>query len=247
MEIRKNNTEIRKNWNKFSFKKLGAILCLFLIGIVTFISGNLAQVSAATSSTVLPVAKGGTGSNSASGAATNILGRDFTNYSGKLPASQLTGSVPIANGGTGAINGATARANLEVSQSYVYQQQHGDYIEYVRVAMTQIAGLASGYNTQTSIISGLDRSSNNPMTVILEVNPAVAEPRISMLSKNRCNVWFWYYNENNIRYYYASAQEWWAQTTSVNVILNSTSNPIFVPDLKKYMPSNFISLGKASC
>ncbi|MDR3127902.1 MAG: hypothetical protein LBT99_01050, partial [Bifidobacteriaceae bacterium] len=60
MEIKKNQYEIRKNWNKFSFKRLGAFLCLFLFGVVTFISGNLSQVNAATSSTVLPVAKGGT-------------------------------------------------------------------------------------------------------------------------------------------------------------------------------------------
>ncbi|MDR3128315.1 MAG: hypothetical protein LBT99_03200 [Bifidobacteriaceae bacterium] len=72
MEIRKINIENRKNWNKFSFKKLGIIFCLFLFGVVTFISGNLAQVSAATSSTVLPVAKGGTGANSASQARTNL-------------------------------------------------------------------------------------------------------------------------------------------------------------------------------
>jgi hypothetical protein len=64
--------EIEKNWNKFTFKKLGIIFCLFLFGVVTFISGNLAQVNAASSSTVLPVAKGGTGSNSASGARTNL-------------------------------------------------------------------------------------------------------------------------------------------------------------------------------
>ncbi|MDR3127770.1 MAG: hypothetical protein LBT99_00360 [Bifidobacteriaceae bacterium] len=63
MEIKKNNMEVRKNWNKFTFKKLGAIFCLFLFGVVTFISGNLSQVNAASSSTVLPVAKGGTGQN----------------------------------------------------------------------------------------------------------------------------------------------------------------------------------------
>ncbi|MDR3128273.1 MAG: hypothetical protein LBT99_02980, partial [Bifidobacteriaceae bacterium] len=57
---------------KFSFKKLGAIFCLFLFGVVTFVSGNLAQVNAASSSTVLPVAKGGTGANSASQALTNL-------------------------------------------------------------------------------------------------------------------------------------------------------------------------------
>ncbi|MDR3128048.1 MAG: hypothetical protein LBT99_01800 [Bifidobacteriaceae bacterium] len=72
MGIKKNNIEVRKNWNRFSFKKLGAILCLFLLGIVTFISGNLSQVNAASSSTVLPVAKGGTGANSISEARNNL-------------------------------------------------------------------------------------------------------------------------------------------------------------------------------
>ncbi|MDR3127769.1 MAG: hypothetical protein LBT99_00355 [Bifidobacteriaceae bacterium] len=72
MEIRKNNIEIRKNWNRFSFKKLGIVFCLFLFGVVTFVSGNLSQVNAASSSTVLPVAKGGTGSNSASQALINL-------------------------------------------------------------------------------------------------------------------------------------------------------------------------------
>jgi hypothetical protein len=72
MEIRKTNMEIRKNWNKFTFKKLGAILCLFLFGVVAFTSGNLTQVNAASSSTVLPVTKGGTGANSASQALINL-------------------------------------------------------------------------------------------------------------------------------------------------------------------------------
>ncbi|MDR3127887.1 MAG: hypothetical protein LBT99_00965 [Bifidobacteriaceae bacterium] len=72
IENRKNNIEIRKTCNKFGFKRLGAFLCLFLFGIVTFVSGNLSQVNAASSSTVLPVAKGGTGSNSTSGARTNL-------------------------------------------------------------------------------------------------------------------------------------------------------------------------------
>jgi hypothetical protein len=44
-------------------KKFGIIISLFLFSVVTFISGGLGQVNAATSSTVLPVAKGGTGLN----------------------------------------------------------------------------------------------------------------------------------------------------------------------------------------
>ncbi|MDR3128001.1 MAG: hypothetical protein LBT99_01555, partial [Bifidobacteriaceae bacterium] len=105
MENRKTYMEIRKNWNKFPFKKLGIIFCLFLFSIVIFISGNLSQVNAASSSTVLPIAKGGTGSNSASGAATNILGNNYANYSGVLP---------VAKGGTGANNTIQAQKNLQV-------------------------------------------------------------------------------------------------------------------------------------
>ncbi|MDR3127899.1 MAG: hypothetical protein LBT99_01035 [Bifidobacteriaceae bacterium] len=53
-------------------RKIGIIFCLFLFGVVTFISDNLAQVNAASSSTVLPMAKGGTGANSASQALINL-------------------------------------------------------------------------------------------------------------------------------------------------------------------------------
>jgi hypothetical protein len=47
-------------------KKFGIIISLFLFTVVTFISGNLSQVNAASSSTVLPIAKGGTGTNTLS-------------------------------------------------------------------------------------------------------------------------------------------------------------------------------------
>ncbi|MDR3127717.1 MAG: hypothetical protein LBT99_00085 [Bifidobacteriaceae bacterium] len=102
MEIRKTNIEIRKNWNKFSFKKLGAIFCLFLFGVVTFISGNLSQVNAASSSTVLPVAKGGTGANSASGARTNLNAQEKlvsdTNIKSVLGQSLLgSGNINFVN------------------------------------------------------------------------------------------------------------------------------------------------------
>jgi hypothetical protein len=53
-------------------RKFGTLFSIFLFGVVTFISGNLSQVNAASSSTVLPIAKGGTGSNSAAGARTNL-------------------------------------------------------------------------------------------------------------------------------------------------------------------------------
>ncbi|MDR3127846.1 MAG: hypothetical protein LBT99_00750 [Bifidobacteriaceae bacterium] len=101
MEIRKTNIEIRKNWNKFSFKKLGAVFCLFLFGIVTFISGNLAQVNAATSSTVLPVAKGGTAATSASAARNNLqaeyTGNKITSISSSSNDTQYPSASAIWN------------------------------------------------------------------------------------------------------------------------------------------------------
>jgi hypothetical protein len=49
---------------------------------------------------VLPIAKGGTNANTASTAATNILGTNFGNYSGTLPTSKggtgLTGALSTA-------------------------------------------------------------------------------------------------------------------------------------------------------
>lgn len=60
----------------------------------------------------LPVANGGTGSTSASGARTNLgLGSMSTKNSVAL-ASDVTGQLPVANGGTGAANASGARTNL---------------------------------------------------------------------------------------------------------------------------------------
>jgi hypothetical protein len=110
MEIKKNNIEIRKNWNKFSFKKLGAVFCLFLFGVVTFVSGNLTQVNAASSSTVLPVAKGGTGANSASGARTNLNAQE-TLVSGTNIKS-VFGQSLLGSGNMNNITSSTSNINI---------------------------------------------------------------------------------------------------------------------------------------
>ncbi|MDR3128272.1 MAG: hypothetical protein LBT99_02975 [Bifidobacteriaceae bacterium] len=117
-----------------NIKKYGVLISAFLLAILGFINSCFTQVNAASSSTVLPIAKGGTDSNSASGAATNILGTNFANYSGKLPASQLTGSVPIANGGTGGTNISQARANLKIPIIYKYlNHDNWGYNPYFKV------------------------------------------------------------------------------------------------------------------
>ncbi|MDR3128046.1 MAG: hypothetical protein LBT99_01790 [Bifidobacteriaceae bacterium] len=112
--------EIRKNWNKFSFKKLGIVFCLFLFGVVAFVSGNLSQVNAASSSTVLPVAKGGTGSNSANGARTNLNAQERlvsgTNIK-SIFGQSLLGAGNVTN--ISQIN--TSDCNLTVGQRYIAQ------------------------------------------------------------------------------------------------------------------------------
>jgi hypothetical protein len=99
-----------------NIKKYGVLISTFLLTVLGFINGCFTQVSAATNTTVLPIAKGGTGSNSASGAATNILGSNYANYSGILP---------VAKGGTGAgINDTKtlfqAQKNLGLPPTYIY-------------------------------------------------------------------------------------------------------------------------------
>ncbi|MDR3128251.1 MAG: hypothetical protein LBT99_02870 [Bifidobacteriaceae bacterium] len=55
-----------------NIKKFGVLISTFLLAILGFINGCFTQVNAATSTTVLPVAKGGTGANSASQALINL-------------------------------------------------------------------------------------------------------------------------------------------------------------------------------
>ncbi|MDR3127835.1 MAG: hypothetical protein LBT99_00695 [Bifidobacteriaceae bacterium] len=238
MEIRNTNIEIRKNWNKFTFKKLGAILCLFLFGIVTFVSGNLSQVNAASSSTVLPVAKGGTGSNSASGAATNILGDNYANYSGILP---------IAKGGTGANSAIQAQRNLQIGESYQYPVDTQSSSMYVRAGAVKIDTSSNGQATQVSIVSGITAFGNYTETVMVEMSGRINWARLSMLTIGKCDVWLYYYDDNNIRYYYITGKTGYQQTTSVKIIQSNPQNPVFSPHYTKTLPSNAKEMGQATC
>ncbi|MDR3116781.1 MAG: hypothetical protein LBT91_02970 [Bifidobacteriaceae bacterium] len=80
--------------------KLGIGGLAFTLILISFTAGSfldLNSVNAASSATVLPISRGGTNSSTASGAAANILGTNFANYS--------AGALPIANGGTGTDSG----------------------------------------------------------------------------------------------------------------------------------------------
>ncbi|MDR3116538.1 MAG: hypothetical protein LBT91_01675 [Bifidobacteriaceae bacterium] len=57
---------------KHVFKKIGVLGIIFLFGTATFISGFSINSYAASSSTVLPIARGGTGANQAAEALTNL-------------------------------------------------------------------------------------------------------------------------------------------------------------------------------
>ncbi|MDR3116859.1 MAG: hypothetical protein LBT91_03415 [Bifidobacteriaceae bacterium] len=73
---------------KRAFRKLGVLGIIFLFGTAAFISGFSINSYAASSSTVLPIARGGTNANTAAQASSNILGSNFANYEGVLPSSK---------------------------------------------------------------------------------------------------------------------------------------------------------------
>jgi hypothetical protein len=74
-------------------------------------SQNVSAVPTGTDTAALPIAKGGTGSSLATGAATNILGTNFANYAGVLP---------VAKGGTGATSNAVALDNIAGANRFTY-------------------------------------------------------------------------------------------------------------------------------
>jgi hypothetical protein len=229
--------EIEKNWNKFTFKKLGIIFCLFLFGVVTFISGNLTQINATSSSTVLPVAKGGTGSNSASGAATNILCTNYANYSGILP---------VAKGGTGGNNALQAQRNLQIGEFYQYPFGE-NVISYIRVSAVKINNTSNGKTNQTIIISGIYPFGGLGVTAMLETSGRSNTARLTMLTPGTCTVWLYSYDENNIRYYYVTDKREYRQTTSVRIIQSDSTNPAFVPNLLTTLPSGSKEVVQATC
>ncbi|MDR3128259.1 MAG: hypothetical protein LBT99_02910 [Bifidobacteriaceae bacterium] len=74
-----------------NIKKFGVLINIFLLVILGFISGCFTQANASSSSTTLPLTKGGTGANSASQALTN-LGKvnslDTSNTDNQFPSAK---------------------------------------------------------------------------------------------------------------------------------------------------------------
>ncbi|MDR3116782.1 MAG: hypothetical protein LBT91_02975 [Bifidobacteriaceae bacterium] len=84
-------------------KKLSILITIFSLCFVSFLYGLSRNSQASSPTTILPISQGGTGANTASEAAANILGTNFDNYDGVLP---------VAQGGTGAKTGVLASYNL---------------------------------------------------------------------------------------------------------------------------------------
>ncbi|MDR3128146.1 MAG: hypothetical protein LBT99_02320 [Bifidobacteriaceae bacterium] len=82
----------------YNFKKLGTMVSVFILVVLGFINGCFTQANASSSSTVLPVAKGGTGSNSASGARNNLQAEYTGNKVTSPSSASTTTQYPSAKG-----------------------------------------------------------------------------------------------------------------------------------------------------
>jgi hypothetical protein len=70
--IKKAGIKKKVGIKKLGIKKLGILAIIFLFGICTFISGRISVAKADGSISTLPISRGGTGANSASGALDNL-------------------------------------------------------------------------------------------------------------------------------------------------------------------------------
>ncbi|MDR3116286.1 MAG: hypothetical protein LBT91_00365 [Bifidobacteriaceae bacterium] len=121
---------------------------IFLFGICTFISGFNINSYAASSSTVLPISRGGTNANTAAQASSNILGSNFANYDGVLP---------VVKGGTQAVSAMDASYNITGVPTYRYNVPNKAYSQFVKVLdlVVSTATYWNEYLTQTLEITGL--------------------------------------------------------------------------------------------
>jgi hypothetical protein len=148
---------------RIKLNKIGTVAAVFILCCISFTAGvDLTQnANSAGSSSVLPVAKGGTGGNTASIAATNILGTNYENYSGILP---------LAKGGLGvnatpAAGQETAQQNLGLPRRYrlPLKQDPG----YMKIAEARGNETYRDNTGQSILISGLARIGTVPFTAIL--------------------------------------------------------------------------------
>ncbi|MDR3127900.1 MAG: hypothetical protein LBT99_01040 [Bifidobacteriaceae bacterium] len=101
-----------------TIKKFGILISIFLLVVLGFINGSLAQVNAASSSTVLPVAKGGTGANTLSSGQA-LIGNGANNLQTKpIDTSPQSNSNNLIT--SGAVKSVSNNADLAKGNDNIY-------------------------------------------------------------------------------------------------------------------------------
>ncbi|MDR3152103.1 MAG: hypothetical protein LBT85_01375 [Bifidobacteriaceae bacterium] len=108
---------------------------------------------------VLPTKKGGTNANTASQAATNILGSNFANYSEILP---------LEKGGTGATTNLGAQYNLGLNPVYKANSGTGKSM-YIKIATVKL-GDKENCTNQIVQIAGMSDWGTLPFTYLLYIS-----------------------------------------------------------------------------
>jgi hypothetical protein len=109
---------------RIKLNKIGTVATVFILCCISFTAGvDLTQnANSAGSASVLPVNKGGTGGNTASIAAANILGTNFSNYDGILPLTK--GGLGVNANTNDGKNAARNNLKLPLTERYDYEESN---------------------------------------------------------------------------------------------------------------------------
>ncbi|MDR2799537.1 MAG: hypothetical protein LBB07_02865, partial [Bifidobacteriaceae bacterium] len=155
-----------------NFRKIGTVLSIAVFGFISFTAGvDLTQnANSVTSASVLPINKGGTGANNANGAAANILGTNFENYSGILPLAMGGLGVSVTPSNDAEESHITAQQNLGNPVTYQYASKaQGTATVYRKVANTSYSEYGGDWADQVVLITGLTSFWVAPQSFILHV------------------------------------------------------------------------------
>ncbi|MDR3116652.1 MAG: hypothetical protein LBT91_02300 [Bifidobacteriaceae bacterium] len=213
---------------KLDIRKLGIWGIIFLLCTTCFISGFSINSYAASSSTVLPISRGGTNANTATQASSNILGENFANYGGILP---------VAKGGTNGSNWLTAQRGINSPYSFWYHRKGTDPLTtYIRITAVEYAPGGPSTNWKgtsiSALISGLGGMGQEQKVLLLSVSGGSSEtPYITLRSlSGSCNSTAqWIYMKKIEPAEGVYAFEFWAravpymETTWVQYLQTSTS------------------------
>ncbi|MDR2799154.1 MAG: hypothetical protein LBB07_00830 [Bifidobacteriaceae bacterium] len=141
---------------RIKLNKIGTVAAVIILCFISFTAGvDLNQkANTASSASVLPVSKGGTGGNTASIAAANILGTNFENYSGILPLAK-GGLGAAANTATGI---ETAQNNLKIPRVYTYAMNPDQVPKYIKIGETTTTYTNTNNSELSVFITGLART-----------------------------------------------------------------------------------------